>query len=126
MLILFDGLLSTELNQLLSTPEPVVDLPHLKRIANGGAIFAGGALSGFPSYSAPGHVTVGTGLWPGHHGALSNRFYGRAESRVITPFDLLENLPAYLSEPGSALSLYERLITRAENLCSHASRFWAV
>ncbi|MGC6419296.1 MAG: alkaline phosphatase family protein [Bradymonadia bacterium] len=123
VLVLFDGLLSTELNHLLSTPEPAVDLPHLKRIANSGAIFAGGALSGFPSYSAPGHVTVGTGLWPGHHGALSNRFYGRAESRVITPFDLLENLPAYLSEPGSALSLYERLINpRAENLAQAMHR----
>ena len=123
VLILFDGLLSTELNHLLSAAEPAVELPYLKRIASRGAIFAGGAISGFPSYSAPGHVTVGTGLWPGHHGALSNRYYGRAESRVITPFDLLENLPAYLSEPGSALSLYERLINPvAENLAQAIHR----
>jgi len=122
-LILFDGLLATEINRQLLSDVPDVDLPHLRRLAQGGVVYRHGAISGFPSYSAPGHVTVGTGLWPGHHGVLSNQFYGRDEQRAITPFDLLDNLPYFIQNPSEALTLYDRLVTpEAENLAQAMHR----
>ncbi|MEE2758030.1 MAG: alkaline phosphatase family protein [Myxococcota bacterium] len=123
VLILFDGLLATEINRQLLSDEPDVQLPNLRHLAQGGVVYRYGAISGFPSYSAPGHVTVGTGLWPGHHGVLSNRFYGRAEQRAITPFDLLDNLPYFIQNPREALSLYDRLVKpEAENLAQAIHR----
>ena len=123
VLILFDGLLADEINRQVLATTPDVNLPNLRRLANGGVVYKYGAISGFPSYSAPGHVTVGTGLWPGHHGVLSNRFYGRSEKRTITPFDLLDNLSYYIQNPGDALRLYDRLVQPdAENLAQAMHR----
>ena len=124
VLILFDGLLSTELNHLLSARLNQLWTFHLKRIASRRRHFRRRRHIGVSVlFSARarhcGHWTLAWSSWR----ALSNRYYGRAESRVITPFDLLENLPAYLSEPGSALSLYERLINPvAENLAQAIHR----
>ncbi|MGB0640844.1 MAG: alkaline phosphatase family protein, partial [Myxococcota bacterium] len=52
--------------------------PNLARIADAqAAIFAGGSIVGWPSFSLPGHVSIYTGAWQGHHGMVSNSFYDR-------------------------------------------------
>ena len=123
VLLLFDGLQAMELNQQMMMPASMTDAPNLHGIANRGVMYRYGAVSGFPSYSAPGHMTVGTGLWPGHHGVLSNSFFGRSEQGLITPFDLLDNLPYFIQHPDEANALYDRLVRRdVENLAQAAHR----
>jgi phosphonoacetate hydrolase len=52
--------------------------PNLARIADDrAAIFSGGSVVGWPSFSLPGHVSIFTGAWQGHHGMVSNSFYDR-------------------------------------------------
>ncbi len=52
--------------------------PNLARIVDEhAAIFSGGSVVGWPSFSLPGHVSIFTGAWQGHHGMISNSFYDR-------------------------------------------------
>lgn len=123
VVVLFDGLLATELNHQVLDADPEVDLPALRGLAQDGVVFRHGAVVGFPSVSAPGHMTAGTGLWPGHHGILGNAQYGRAEGAVLSPFFVLDDPVAALQNPQSVLDLYDR-VTRpeAETLAAAAHR----
>ena len=49
----------------------------LERLASRG-IVARGLIPPFPSKTFPSHYTIATGLYPGHHGILSNTFYDPA------------------------------------------------
>ena len=48
-----------------------VETPHLDRVIAGG-VRAEGLIPPFPSKTFPGHYTLVTGLYPGHHGIISN------------------------------------------------------
>ncbi|SDL85504.1 alkaline phosphatase D [Catalinimonas alkaloidigena] len=50
------------------------DLPHFKEFIRAGAQ-AERLIPSFPSKTFPNHYTLVTGLYPGHHGLVSNRFY---------------------------------------------------
>ncbi|MFT7520723.1 MAG: putative AlkP superfamily pyrophosphatase or phosphodiesterase [Kiritimatiellia bacterium] len=50
-----------------------VDTPNLDRIAAG--VRAEGLRPPFPSYTFPSHYTMATGLYPEHHGIVSNVFW---------------------------------------------------
>jgi predicted AlkP superfamily pyrophosphatase or phosphodiesterase len=52
----------------------------LERLASRG-IVANALIPPFPSKTFPSHYTIATGLYPGHHGVLSNAFYDPAFGR---------------------------------------------
>lgn len=93
LLVIFDGLSHTELWDGIDSGR----LPRLQGLAAGGARVAGGAMVGFPSLSLPGHTTVVTGAWQGHHGYLSNGWVD-AETGASAPgvdmYDLAGNADA--------------------------------
>lgn len=117
--ILFDGLLATELNRHL-VDDPPVELPTFRALAADGAVFSAGATVGYPSYSAPGHATAGTGAWPGHHGVVSNTFYSRADATVINPFAVLTDIASFLADPDNLWTLYDRMMTGDAETMSEA------
>ena len=52
------------------------DLPNISRIYNEeSAYWTGGAIVGWPSFSMPGHVSLHTGTYQGHHGMYCNQFW---------------------------------------------------
>lgn len=120
VMILFDGLQAIEANHLMLADAPPIELPALRRFAAEGAVYRHGAVVGFPSYSAPGHTTAGTGVWPGHHGVVSNGFFGRAEQATINPFAVLSDLPAFFAEPQRLYDLYDRMLADDAETISQA------
>jgi len=123
VIVLFDGLQAIEINEQIVSETPAVELPNFKSLMQTGTVYRHGAVAGFPSYSAPGHTTVGTGAWPGHHGMIANSFYGRMEADLISPFDLLSDLPRFIQDPEAAQAMYDRLVTGSvENLAQAAHR----
>jgi len=123
VLILFDGLMATEINHQIHTESPDVELPAMRAIMAGGATYRYGATVGFPSMSGAGHTTSGTGLWPGHSGVLGNSYYGRAEGAVVTPFDILTDFQRYLGDIDNFYALLNRLFAPdIENTAEAAHR----
>ncbi|CAN5690635.1 ectonucleotide pyrophosphatase/phosphodiesterase [soil metagenome] len=61
------------------------DLPHLRRLTQRGAR-SKGMVPVFPSLTFPNHYSLVTGLHPGRHGLVSNRFYdpARKDTYVFT------------------------------------------
>lgn len=110
VVILFDGLMANEINHLALDDDPGGDLPTFRALAQGGVVYRHGAVVGFPSMSAPGHTTAGTGLWPGHHGVVGNSFWGRAERAEVNPFSILADPTTALTNPEALWALYERMI----------------
>ena len=106
LIIDFDGLMATELNHLLLDDDAEVALPTMKALAAAGVVYRYGAVTNFPSVSAPGHMTLGTGLWSGHHGFVANAFYQRPERSVLNPFSLLTEIESILEDPQKAWDLY--------------------
>ncbi len=83
VVIVFDGLSHTELRDAIDAGR----LPAFARIADG-AVVGGGSIVGWPSFSFPGHLSVFTGAWQGHHGLLSNSFHDRAADAAAPGYDL--------------------------------------
>ncbi len=79
-LILLDGLHNGELLARLENDDG--SLPNLRRLVDRGAICRAGAVSNFPSITWPGHNTIGTGAWCGHHGFVNPNFYRRARREI--------------------------------------------
>ena len=112
VVIILDGMSHTELIDGVAEGR----LPHLGRLVDAqAAVVAGGGISGWPTYSLPGHATVHTGALQGHHGLLSNNFVDRAtgasapgvglEDALADPEAGAAALNSYLSE--SVETLYE-------------------
>ena len=59
------------------------DVPHLQRLAATG-VHATRMTSTFPSKTFPNHYTLATGLYPEHHGIVSNNFYDPVLARAFT------------------------------------------
>jgi len=110
VVILFDGLLASEVVHQALDDAPDVELPTLAAFFEAGTVFQAGAVSGWPSVSAPGHMTAGTGVWQGHHGVLHNGFWGRAEAAEISPFSILSDPQAALMDPQIVFDIYERAV----------------
>jgi hypothetical protein len=88
VVLILDGLSHTEVLDGLSEGR----LPHLARIADQAAIASAGAIVGWPSMSLPGHLSVHTGVYQGHHGLLSNSFRDRSTSTTAPGIDLFDIL----------------------------------
>jgi hypothetical protein len=108
VIALYDGLLADEINRHVLDPSDTPRLPTFHALAQAGTVYRHGAIAGFPSVSAPGHMTVGSGVWPGHHGLVANAFYGRSDRLTINPFALLDDPLRYLADPEAVWSLFER------------------
>ena len=123
VILLFDGLLATEINHQTLDDEPDVTLPTFTELARAGAVYRYGAVTNFPSVSAPGHVTSGTGVWSGHHNVMDNAFFTRSDQSVLNPADLFSNLNYYLEHPEEVIALYEQIMAPGvENLAAAAHR----
>ncbi len=124
LIVLLDGLSSNELNELLASPD-LLPIPHLRRLAAEGTRFARGAISGFPSLSGPGHLTVGTGVWPGHHGVLSNGVYERSSGQRFSVGEIMGRLTDYLDDPEEVERLFEHFSDhRSETIFQALHRAW--
>jgi len=76
LVVILDGLNHNELHDGLASGR----YPNLARIVDEeAAVFEGGSVVGWPSFSLPGHVSLLTGAWQGHHGLISNSFLDRSE-----------------------------------------------
>jgi hypothetical protein len=80
--------------------------PNLARIADEqAAVFAGGSVVGWPSFSLPGHVSIFTGAWQGHHGMISNSFHVR-ETGESGPGIGLSEMLANRAAGEAAMDMY--------------------
>jgi hypothetical protein len=123
IVILYDGLMAMEINHLAIDANPPIDLPTFRALAQDGVVYRYGAVTNFPSTSAPGHITVGTGLWNGRHGVLSNAFFRRETQEEINPFAMLSDLSGLLEDPTMLLDYYDKMVASGtENLAQAAHR----
>lgn len=60
---------------------------NLRAMAEDGTFLRFGSVVGWPTVTMPNHNTVGSGVYPGHHGLVNNRFYLRQEKTVEAPID---------------------------------------
>ncbi len=120
-IFLFDGLASNELVHLWESGDP--SIPAFSKILSDGTVFRNGAITGFPTVSAPGHLTVGTGMYNGHHRFLSNGFYRREEGEVLSPNQIFANQQAYIDNPQLAVDLFNDIFhPGGETLCEAGHR----
>jgi predicted AlkP superfamily pyrophosphatase or phosphodiesterase len=89
VVIILDGMSHTELLDGVAAGRT----PNIARIVDdAAAVLTGGAISGWPTFSLPGHATVHTGAYQGHHGLLSNSFVERATGDIVPSLGLDEAL----------------------------------
>ena len=110
LLLLFDGLSQNELLHQALDPDAEADVPTFRALVQGGVAYQYGATTNFPSVSAPGHMTSGSGAWSGHHGIISNAFYRRSAKKDINPFALLDDVQATIADPMKAVAIYEEAL----------------
>jgi hypothetical protein len=123
IVIVFDGLMATELNHLMLAENPPVELPTFRALGQHGAVYRYGAVTNYPSVSAPGHMTTGCGLWSGHHGILGNAFFRRKTQETINPFALLDDPLATISNPDMVVEFYNKAVAAGvETLAQAAHR----
>jgi phosphonoacetate hydrolase len=136
LVIVLDGLNHTELLDGIEAGR----YPNLARIVDEqAAIFEGGSVVGWPSFSLPGHVSIFTGAWQGHHGLISNSFVDQSTGEtgpgaglsemLLSPETASAVMAEYLSSdvetvfeavarsrPGARLAAVNELTTRGANL----------
>ncbi len=88
VVLILDGLNHTEFVDGVATGR----YPNLARLADGGAVASAGSTVGWPSFSLPGHVSVFTGAYQGHHGLLSNAYLDRSSGTSAPGIDLFDLL----------------------------------
>jgi len=104
----YDGLNSNEMIWLYEHHEENgYWLPNFFELMENGVLLRGGAVVGFPSISAPGHSTIGTGAYPGHHGFINNSLYLRETQSVVSSNYLVDHLQEILRDPQLADDYYD-------------------
>lgn len=81
--VLWDGAHCSDLLYLAAEGE----LPAVARLLDRGVALSGGAVAEFPSVTLCNHTSALTGVGPGRHGVIGNRFYDRARGRAINAND---------------------------------------
>ena len=78
----------------------IYDTPNLDRIARKG-VKAGSLIPAYPSKTFPNHYSIATGLYPDHHGIISNTFYAPDLGLLYRIGDraMVENGDFYGGEP---------------------------
>jgi len=102
VVILFDGLNPNELYHHYESPDGL-DLPNFFELIENGAFYRGGAIVGWPSYSFPGHSTIGTGADYGHHGLCTNNVYLRDDGDTLSVTWLTDRLENILADPAAEM-----------------------
>lgn len=59
------------------------DLPNFKKLQQKSS-YAKGSISSFPSKTFPNHYSIITGMYPGNHGLVDNRFFSHSEQRIYS------------------------------------------
>ncbi len=80
VIIVNDGLSHPEIFHQVFTDDPEYDVDAYRHIFGAGAAYAHGAISNFPANSYPGHQTLASGAWAGHHGVVDNSFWAREQA----------------------------------------------
>ncbi|MFA5890295.1 MAG: alkaline phosphatase family protein [Actinomycetota bacterium] len=62
-------------------------VPTLRWLRDRGTLARYGSIVSFPTVTFPNHLVLGTGVHPGHHDLVGNRFYDRANERIESPID---------------------------------------
>lgn len=106
-ILLFDGLTPNELYYHYENVDGL-DLPNLFELIENGAFYRGGAVVGWPSFTFPGHNTIGTGTWQGHHGLVTNTIRLRGEDETLRVTWYLDRLEEILADPQAELDNYLR------------------
>lgn len=78
VLIVVDQLIPEQLERL----EPWLD-GGLGRMWREGRVYRRAQLDHALTFTAPGHVSAATGMWPSHHGVVANRWYDRETRRNV-------------------------------------------
>ena len=89
VIIINDGLTNTELLYQVLSDDPEFEVDAYRRMFASGAAFEFGSISNFPSNTYPGHNTIGSGAWAGHHGVIDNNFWVREQSTQASPISEL-------------------------------------
>lgn len=105
LIVLFDGLNPNEILHQVQSANP--DLPNFRKMVQQGTVVRYGAITGYPSASGPGHLTVGTGLWGGHHGIVNNGMYRREDGFVFSYKEVVDSITEYLGDPNALRELVE-------------------
>ncbi|MEW6443172.1 MAG: alkaline phosphatase family protein [bacterium] len=125
LVVVSDGLAHTELLHQIETRQDA--LPTLRRLVEEGAWFAAGSTANWPSVTYPGHNTIGSGLYGGHHGVVDNSYFLRDEGKIAAPIDQLILTEAFFdpSGPGESLHMAVHRAFGAWELASRAGAFTA-
>ena len=89
VIIINDGLTNTEILHQALSDNPDFDVDAYRQWLDGGIAYRHGAISNFPSNTYPGHNTIGSGAWAGHHGVVDNRFWEREQAVGGAPIGAL-------------------------------------
>lgn len=103
VIIANDALSHAEILYQLSRPEADAPLPAYRWLAANGIIARHGAITNFPSNTAPSHNAIVTGAYSGHHQLIDNKFYDRDTGEKTNA--LVELLPEeeYVSDDVETL-----------------------
>ena len=107
ILVVCDGLAHTEFFHQIESRNDA--LPNLSRLVEEGAWFDHGSITNWPSVTYPGHNTIGSGLYSGHHGLVDNSYYLRASGRVASPISQLLLTEELFNPCGPGESLHMAL-----------------
>ncbi len=104
IIVLFDGLNSNEIVHAYQTGEPY--LPNFFFLMETGTILQKGAIVGYPSVSVPGHISIGTGAYQGHHGFANNTLYERSSGLLLGIDYVFDHIVEIIQNPSLVLDLY--------------------
>lgn len=93
------------------------DLPAVARLLERGCALTGGAMAEFPSVTLTNHTSILTGVGPGRHGVLGNRFFDRDTARAANANDATTwHRSAQWLRPGVATVFEQVARTRPDAL----------
>ena len=78
LVLVIEGLGATALARIIERST------GLKRMRDEGLWLPKGIAAGFPSNAMPGQNTLGSGVWPGHHGLDNDRIFSRRDEAIVT------------------------------------------
>lgn len=108
VVLLFDGLSPNELYYHYEhRNDGGLDLPNFFRLIENGTFYRGGAITGWPSISLPGHTLMGAGVVQGKHGLMCNDGYLRTTGERFSFNWFFDHLTEILADPSIAENYYK-------------------
>jgi hypothetical protein len=103
-ILLFDGLNPNELMEQYQSNKQ--DIPNFSYLIENGSVMKYGAITGYPSVSVTGHISVGTGVSGGHHGFGNNGLYDRKTKISFNSGYILKNITEIIKNPQIFVESY--------------------